>query len=71
VLVATTPNWEYNAVLRGVEQGASWPGPPGRDGLPLRNSDHRFEWTRQEFADWCRPLAEQYGYDVRWGGLWV
>jgi hypothetical protein len=67
VLVATTPNWEYNVVLRGVEEGAAWPGPLGRDGMPLRNSDHRFEWTQQEFAEWCRPLAEQYGYDVRWG----
>ena len=59
MLLVSTPNWEYNAVLRGAEvagkmdteeggkaQGGgggtgSWPGPPGRDGLPLRCNDHR------------------------------
>jgi hypothetical protein len=68
VLLVTTPNWECNVVLRHAAGAAAWPGPPGRDGMPLRNSDHRFEWTRAEFAEWCGALAAQHGYGVRWGG---
>ena len=53
-LVVTTPNWEYNRVMRAVEKlaavevgatrgvGSSWPGPPDREGLPMRCNDHRF-----------------------------
>eukprot|EP00798_Chlamydomonas_sp_ICE-L_P019902 gene19902-26605_t len=79
MLIVTTPNWEYNAVLRAVEEasrpagkggaGPTWPGPPGRDGLPLRCNDHRFEWTRREFQDWAGCLAHTYGYEVRFEGV--
>jgi SAM-dependent methyltransferase len=37
-------------------------------GLPavqFRHSDHRFEWTRQEFQDWANRVAEKHGYSVR------
>lgn len=38
----TTPNWEYNEVLRRVlGPGLMWPGPPGRNGKPLRHGDHK------------------------------
>jgi hypothetical protein len=63
--IFTTPNWEYNRVLRALSgPGFTWPGPPGRDGLPLRHGDHKFEWTRVEFQGWAAGLAEQHGYDV-------
>ncbi len=128
LLLVTTPNWEYNAVLRAAERLAAqraapqaaataaarrgaaatptaavagaesnggesnggkcsggvgggsggnggglaalppssgWPGPPGRDGLPLRCADHRFEWSRAEFRSWAAGLAAEWGYDVR------
>ncbi|KAF5832781.1 hypothetical protein DUNSADRAFT_11217 [Dunaliella salina] len=48
-----------------VDGGPSWPGPAGRDGLPLRHADHRFEWTRQEFRSWAQDLAKRFGYEVR------
>lgn len=82
LFIVTTPNWEYNAVMRAAEKlavstpstptsptaaaathatealgaegtvaglqgqrpaagGYVWPGPPGRDGLPMRCNDHR------------------------------
>lgn len=95
LLLVTTPNWEYNAVLRGAERATAaaaaakglhgkaaasgttppvppashWPGPPGRDGLPLRCSDHRFEWNREEFQNWARGLAAEYGYAVEFQGI--
>ena len=33
---------------------------PGR----LRHPDHRFEWTRAEFAAWAERVASAYGYGV-------
>lgn len=52
-IVLTTPNAEYNAL---------WPSlPAGR----FRHSDHRFEWTRAELAQWAERVAERYGYQVR------
>ncbi|MCO1660200.1 3' terminal RNA ribose 2'-O-methyltransferase Hen1 [Pseudonocardia humida] len=52
-VVVTTPNVEYNV---RYETPA-----PGR----FRHADHRFEWTRAEFAAWGARVAERYGYTVR------
>ena len=49
VVVLTTPNREYNSL---------WPHLGDR----LRHRDHRFEWTRDEFAKWIRGVAERFGY---------
>jgi len=35
--------------------------PAGR----LRHKDHRFEWTRSEFAVWTSHVAADFGYAVR------
>ena len=51
-VVLTTPNREYNALFPGLE--------PGR----LRHPDHRFEWTRDEFAKWAGGVAEAWNYTV-------
>lgn len=53
VVVLTTPNVEYNVRFESL--------PAGR----LRHKDHRFEWTRAEFAEWARSVAGKYGYAVR------
>ncbi len=53
-VIVTTPNREYN-VLYDLEE--------------LRHSDHRFEWTRAEFAAWAEEIAEKYGYSVRFEGI--
>ncbi|KAL3162894.1 hypothetical protein ABBQ32_009341 [Trebouxia sp. C0010 RCD-2024] len=60
LLVVTTPNREYNAVLHQL----------GNALLPnkLRNTDHRFEWTRAEFQGWAQGLAEEHGYTVKFWG---
>lgn len=52
-VVLTTPNREYNV---------KWPSLPA--GM-MRHRDHRFEWTRAEFTDWARNIAERFGYAVR------
>ena len=47
-VVVTTPNAEHNALYPGLAAGA------------LRHPDHRFEWTRAEFAAWAerRPVGD-------------
>ncbi|HJP79817.1 MAG TPA: 3' terminal RNA ribose 2'-O-methyltransferase Hen1 [Pseudonocardiaceae bacterium] len=53
-VVVTTPNVEYN-----VRYPALLPG-------NRRHRDHRFEWTRAEFADWAGGVADDWGYQVRY-----
>ncbi|HBK55727.1 MAG TPA: 3' terminal RNA ribose 2'-O-methyltransferase Hen1 [Xanthomonadales bacterium] len=57
VVLVTTPNREYNACFAGL--------PAAR----FRHRDHRFEWTRAEFADWAAQVAERHGYQVRFEGI--
>ncbi|MCM6777656.1 3' terminal RNA ribose 2'-O-methyltransferase Hen1 [Nocardia sp. CDC141] len=52
-VVVTTPNAEYNALYEGLPAGT------------YRHTDHRFEWSRTEFAEWSRRIAETYGYTAR------
>lgn len=51
--IITTPNAEYNALFETLPAGQ------------FRHRDHRFEWTRAEFEQWARTVAERYRYDVR------
>ncbi|MGW5313719.1 3' terminal RNA ribose 2'-O-methyltransferase Hen1 [Nocardia thailandica] len=49
-VVVTTPNVEYNVRYESL------------DGH--RHDDHRFEWTRAEFAAWSARVAGTHGYTV-------
>jgi 3' terminal RNA ribose 2'-O-methyltransferase Hen1 len=51
-VVVSTPNAEYNVRWPGVGDG-------------FRHPDHRFEWTREEFAAWTEGVAGRHGYAVR------
>lgn len=51
-VVVTTPNAEYNVRYPALAAGA------------MRHPDHRFEFTRAEFAAWADGVAERYGYRV-------
>lgn len=55
-VVLTTPNRDYNAIY-GLPDG-SW-----------RHPDHRFEWTRDEFAAWAEAVAGRHGYRVELRGV--
>lgn len=52
-VIITTPNREYNVLFPSL--------PAGR----LRHADHRFEWSRGEFAEWAQATASRFGYSVR------
>lgn len=56
-VVVTTPNSEYNVRFDTLPAGA------------LRHRDHRFEWTRAEFAAWCEAVAARHGYGVALSGI--
>jgi 3' terminal RNA ribose 2'-O-methyltransferase Hen1 len=51
-VVVTTPNAEYNRM---------WETLTG-----FRHPDHRFEWTREQFAAWAARVAGEHGYRVRY-----
>ncbi|MFB7273193.1 3' terminal RNA ribose 2'-O-methyltransferase Hen1 [Streptomyces sp. NPDC056244] len=51
-VLVTTPNAEYNVRWETLPAGH------------VRHSDHRFEWTREEFHGWAGAVAERHGYAV-------
>lgn len=52
-VIVTTPNADYNALFPTLPAGT------------FRHEDHRFEWSRMEFAAWAERVATAYGYQVR------
>jgi hypothetical protein len=58
-VIVTTPNSEYNVRYEFLHEHAA-PGDPA----PRRHPDHRFEWTRSEFAAWVDGVCAGYGYRV-------
>jgi hypothetical protein len=55
--VVTTPNAEYNVRYEGLGAGR------------FRHADHRFEWTRAEFAGWVDRVTVAHGYTATIGGV--
>lgn len=51
-VIVTTPNSEYNVLYPTLAAGR------------FRHPDHRFEWTRAEFADWAHGICDRNGYSV-------
>jgi 3' terminal RNA ribose 2'-O-methyltransferase Hen1 len=56
-VILTTPNAEYNELFDGLPAGA------------MRHRDHRFEWTRAQFAQWSAGVAARHGYQVEVSGI--
>ena len=52
-VLVTTPNADYNQLYKTLSAGE------------FRHADHRFEWSRAEFAAWATAVAERHGYRVR------
>jgi 3' terminal RNA ribose 2'-O-methyltransferase Hen1 len=51
-IIVTTPNAEYNVLFDTLPAGS------------MRHRDHRFEWTRAEFAAWAERVASAHNYQV-------
>jgi 3' terminal RNA ribose 2'-O-methyltransferase Hen1 len=52
-VVLTTPNRDYNVKWENVGTER------------LRHPDHRFEWSRVEFAGWAHGAGARHGYSIR------
>lgn len=61
MIYLTTPNIEYNDLLNEAFGGQRQ--------TRFRHPDHKFEWTRNEFASWCLWICENYNYAVEIGGV--
>ncbi|KAH8100047.1 hypothetical protein BXZ70DRAFT_1000564 [Cristinia sonorae] len=72
-LLITTPSYTFNARFTPPDAPPSarkgFLDPTGRTDRIFRHDDHKFEWTVQEFADWCRDVANQWDYEVEIGGV--
>ena len=53
MVIVTTPNVEYNPKFGSLPAGQ------------FRHKDHRFEWTRAEFAAWADNICTRFGYSAR------
>lgn len=58
-VVVTTPNSEFNHLLRQEGESAT----------RFRHYDHKFEWTRSEFAAWGQEICSQFPYSVTFDGV--
>jgi 3' terminal RNA ribose 2'-O-methyltransferase Hen1 len=56
-VLVSTPNIEFNQTFENLKPGG------------LRHSDHRFEWTRAEFAAWAQSVCDRQGYEVHFEGI--
>ena len=54
-VAVTTPNSEYNVLFKEFSGMRHW--------------DHKFEWTRKEFEDWCNIIVKTYPYKVKFSGI--
>ncbi|KAJ1910264.1 hypothetical protein H4219_006248 [Mycoemilia scoparia] len=61
ILIATTPNAEFNVYFPDLKYGT----PESK----FRHDDHKFEWTRNEFKEWCEMVCETYGYEYTIEGI--
>ncbi|XP_054154426.1 small RNA 2'-O-methyltransferase-like [Oppia nitens] len=47
-VIITTPNSEYNVMFSQLKCGQ------------FRHWDHKFEWNRQQFTNWCQTIVNRY-----------
>uniref|UniRef100_A0A023FJ92 Small RNA 2'-O-methyltransferase n=1 Tax=Amblyomma cajennense TaxID=34607 RepID=A0A023FJ92_AMBCJ len=56
VAVITTPNRDFNVVFPELQGMRHW--------------DHKFEWSRAEFEQWCSKVLDRYpSYTVQFSGV--
>lgn len=75
LLLITTPSYTFNARFTapdappGTRRG--YLDPTGRTDRIFRHDDHKFEWTVEEFTQWCEEVAQQWGYEVEVSGVGI
>ncbi|KAF9243433.1 hypothetical protein BU15DRAFT_43071 [Melanogaster broomeanus] len=73
LFLITTPSYTFNARWSppGIRKPGGYPDPTGRTDRVFRHSDHKFEWTIEEFTQWCTSVASQWGYIVDTGSIGI
>ncbi|OCH94422.1 hypothetical protein OBBRIDRAFT_143896 [Obba rivulosa] len=73
LLLLTTPSYTFNARFTAPDAAPSvrraYPDPTGRTDRIFRHADHKFEWTVEEFTQWCETIADDWGYEVEVAGV--
>ena len=71
LIIVSTPNNEFNVVFQILNNCKFDHCPSGK--YKFRHADHKFEWTRKEFNDWCMALLNKYSeYEIiRLDGLGI
>ncbi|KZV89807.1 hypothetical protein EXIGLDRAFT_677711 [Exidia glandulosa HHB12029] len=66
VLVLTTPSFDFNArfTAPGVIDDRGYLDPTKRTKRIFRHDDHKLEFTRAEFLEYCKSNAKRFGYSV-------
>ncbi|KAJ1984726.1 hypothetical protein H4R34_000488 [Dimargaris verticillata] len=59
--IVTTPNAEFNVHFPNLKYDTQE--------ATFRHDDHKFEWTRAEFRQWCESQCERYNYAVAYDGV--
>ncbi|MBW0525714.1 hypothetical protein O181_065429 [Austropuccinia psidii MF-1] len=72
-IIITTPNYEFNQHIDQVSSTENqkhhrFLDPTKRTNRIFRDSDHKFEWTRNEFKQWCDSISSEYHYDFEISG---
>ncbi|EIN05040.1 hypothetical protein PUNSTDRAFT_25427, partial [Punctularia strigosozonata HHB-11173 SS5] len=78
LFLITTPSYTFNARFSppagsegytGEERPGTWQDPTNRTSRWFRHPDHKFEWTIEEFHDYCTSVGNRFGYTVVIGGV--
>ncbi|KAG6830868.1 hypothetical protein H0H92_014233 [Tricholoma furcatifolium] len=68
LFLVTTPSYTFNArftaPMAPLSARKGYLDPTLRTDRIFRHSDHKFEWTVDEFKKWCEDTAEEWGYEV-------
>ena len=58
----STPNSDFNCIF-----GPDFNDPEKSNHPGFRHDDHKFEWSREEFKNWCEEMVEMYdNYEVEY-----
>ncbi|KAJ3780104.1 hypothetical protein GGU10DRAFT_168104 [Lentinula aff. detonsa] len=75
LLLITTPSYSFNALFTSPNSDPSirlrsgFSDPTGRTDRIFRHEDHQFEWTPEEFRQYCEKEAANWGYTVDVGDV--
>src|ERR1700722_5968082 len=67
ICLLTTPSFTFNARFTAPDAPSTarkgYHDPTGRTSRIFRHEDHKFEWTVDEFEQWCDAVAKEWGYE--------